>query len=110
MKVRISPEAQDDLQGIKNYIAMELDHPMAALDTVSRIVKAIRGLKDFPDSGAPLAAIVDIKTDYRFLLSDNYLVFYRHEGESVYVVRILYGRRDYVKILFGAPQKDDSNF
>ncbi|WP_371378589.1 type II toxin-antitoxin system RelE/ParE family toxin [Sporomusa aerivorans] len=110
MKVRISPEAQYDLQDIKNYIAMELDHPMAALDTVSKIIQAIRRLKDFPNSGAPLSALVDMKTDYRFLVSNSYLVFYRHEGENIYVVRILYGRRDYMKILFGAPQQDDPNF
>ncbi|BBB91821.1 MAG TPA: type II toxin-antitoxin system RelE/ParE family toxin [Methylomusa anaerophila] len=110
MKVCISPEAQNDLQGIKNYIAMELDHPMAALDTVSKIVEAVCRLKGFPDSGAPLSAILDMKTDYRFLVSDSYLVFYRHEGESIYVVRILYGRRDYMRILFGEQQKDEPNF
>lgn len=100
MKVYISPKAQNDLQNIKRYIAIELDNSPAALNTVSKIIKTIRRLQEFPDSGAPLAAIIDMKTDYRYLVSDSYLVFYRHENESIYVVRVLYGRRDYRKILF----------
>ncbi|EGO62342.1 type II toxin-antitoxin system RelE/ParE family toxin [Acetonema longum] len=110
MKVHISSEAQNDLQGIKNYIAMELDNPTAALNTISKIIKVIRGLTDFPDRGAPLSAIVEMKTDYRFLVSDSYLVFYRHDSGSIYIVRILYGRRDYMKILFGEPHKDGTDF
>ena len=38
-------------------------------------------------------------SDYRFLVTDNFLSFYRHEGDVVYDVRILYFKRDYLKIL-----------
>jgi hypothetical protein len=31
----------------------------------------------------------------------NYLVFYRHENDTAYVVGVVYGKRDYLKILFG---------
>lgn len=106
MKVHISPEAQNDMQDIKGYIERELDNPAAAVNVVSKIIKAIRRLMDFPDSGTPLSVVLDINTDYRFLVSDSYLVFYRRENESVYVVRVLYGRRDYRKILFSESQSD----
>jgi toxin ParE1/3/4 len=108
MKLRISSEALKDLQGIKEYIAVELDNPTAALNTVSRITKSIRNLSDFPACGAPLSSVVDMQTNYRFLVSGSYLVFYRQEGDSAYVVRVLYGRRDYMKILFGDPQEDEN--
>ena len=108
MKLHISPEAQSDLQGIKEYIAVELENPTAALNTVSRITRAIRNLSDFPASGAPLSSVVDMQTNYRFLVSGSYLVFYRQEGDSVYVVRVLYGRRDYMKILFGELREDEN--
>ncbi len=100
-KLHISPEAQQDLHKIKEYIATELENPAAATNTVSNITKAIRRLSDFPDMGALLSSIVDVKSSYRFLVNGNYLVFYRHEDGEVYIVCVLYGGRDYLKILLG---------
>ena len=99
--LHISPEASSDLVEIKEYITIELENPTAASNVISKIIKAIRGLEHFPDIGASLSSVIDIPTDYRFLITGNYLSFYRHEGDSVYVVRVLYGKRDYLKILFG---------
>ena len=59
-KLRISPEAQSDLRGIKEYISTDLASPDAAANTVFRIMKAIRRLRKFPDSGAPLSSVVSI--------------------------------------------------
>lgn len=100
MKLQISPEVRRDLLDIKDYIANDLENPAAAQNTVSKIMKSIRVLVGFPDSGAPLSSILDIQTNYRFLVSGNYLVFYRHEGDIVYIVRVLFAGRDYMKILF----------
>lgn len=50
--------------------------------------------------GAPLSSIVDIQTDYRFLVCANYLIFYRYENRIVFVSRVLYARRNYMRILF----------
>ena len=44
--------------------------------------------------------MTDIESDYRFLTSENYMVFYRVNGQDVYIDRVLYGRRDYLRILF----------
>lgn len=41
-----------------------------------------------------------IESDYRFLVSGNYLIFYRACGTEVYIDRVLYGRQDYLRILF----------
>ena len=100
-KLNISPQALNDLRDIKEYITRELENPDAAVNTVTKIIKTIRSLADFPNIGSPLSSIIDMRTDYRFLVSGNYIVLYRHENDNAYVVRILYGRRDYVKILFG---------
>jgi len=108
-QLHISPEVLSDLAKIKEYITTELENPTAALNVVSKITKAIRGLECFPDIGAPLASIVDIPTDYRFLVTGNYLSFYRHEGDAIHVVRVLYGKRDYLKVLLGElPEEADS--
>ena len=93
-KIKISPEARNDLVGIKNHITKELHSPHAAINLISKIMKKIRGLSEFNGLGAPLSSIVDIQTDYRFLICENYLIFYRCEDEFILVSRILYGRRD----------------
>ena len=103
-KLNLSPESQNDLHDIKDYITTELASPTAASNIVSNIMKAIRNLAVFPACGAPLSSIVDIETDYRFLVSGNYLAFYRYENDNVYVVRVLYGKRDYMRILFQETQ------
>jgi len=41
-----------------------------------------------------------VRTDFRYVVSGNYLVFYRADHEFVYIYRILYAGRDYLKVLF----------
>ena len=52
--LQISPEAKNDLHGIKEYITTDLDNPSAAINTVARITKSIRSLISFPDKGTPV--------------------------------------------------------
>jgi len=70
-------------------------------------MKKIRGLSEHPGIGAPLSSIVDIQTDYHFLVCANYLIFYRYENETVFVTRILHGRRDYMRILISNLPEDE---
>ncbi len=86
---------------IKKYITEELDSPAAAENTLKKILKNIRMLETQPFIGAPLSSIVNIDTHYRYLVCGSYLAFYYVEKDDVFIVRILYGRRDYIKILFG---------
>ena len=98
--LHLSYEAQKDLADIKAYIAEDLENPQAAIATVSKITKQIRTLCDHALIGTPLSAIADVDGDYRFLVSGNYMVFYRANGNDIYIDRVLYGRRDYLRILF----------
>lgn len=101
-KVLISPAANDDLAAIREYIANDLNSPKAASNTIAKIINSIKILADFPLSGAPLESTIDIPNDYRFVVSSNYISFYRCTEDTIYVDRVLYGGRDYVKILFGS--------
>ena len=105
--IQYTPEAECDLAGIKKYITIQLENPIAALNTVTKITKRIRRLEQFPEMGARLSSILNIATDYRFLVCSNYLVFYRIDGDNVNIIRILYGRRDYATILFGELPEDE---
>ena len=99
-KLYISPAAQKDLMEIKQYISEELDNPISALKIVSEITRRLRNLIVFPESGANLSSIIKIDTNYRFIVCDSYLAFYRFEDSAIYVDRVIYGKRDYIKILF----------
>ena len=106
-KLKISPEAKNDLAEIKDYISQELCNPQAAVNLASKITRKIRGLSEHPGISASLSSIMDIQTDYRFLVCTNYLILYRYEDEIVFVSRILYGKRDYMHILFGNLLEDE---
>lgn len=99
-KIYYSPEANRDLDEIWNYIVSELQSPSTAESMVNRIVNAIDQLTDFAEIGVPLSSIAEIESDYRVLVTGNYLTFYWTQGNEVYIDRILYGRRDYLRILF----------
>ena len=94
--LHLSDEAQADLAGIKSYI-------------VRNITKDIRRLREHSLIGASLSSIADVESDYRFLVTGSYLTFYRVLDNDVYVDRVLYGRRDYLRILFGDVQDDETN-
>ena len=85
---------------IWDYIAFELQNVSSAERVVGAIMDTVEQLEEFAESGALLSSIADVDSDYRFLVSGNYMVFYRVYESDVYVDRILYGRRDYLRILF----------
>ena len=85
---------------IWDYIVLELQSPSAAENTVNRILDAVDQLADFAEIGASLSSIAEVESDYRVLVTGSYLTFYRTQGNKVYIDRILYGRRDYLRILF----------
>ena len=99
-KTHYSPESRRDLDDIWDYIVLELQNRSAAERMIDRIMDAVDPLKKFAEMGTPLSSIADVGTDYRFLVSGNYMVFYHVQGSDVYIDRVLYGRRDYMSVLF----------
>ena len=100
MKIRVTPTALNDLKEIKAYIENDLSNPIAANNVIKRIIEDYSRLEITPHMGPSLSTKVPVDTDYRFIVSGNYLVFYKADDEYVSIYRILYGRRDYLKILF----------
>ena len=98
-KIHYSPESCRDLDDIWDYIVSELQNRSAAEHVINRIIDAVDQLKIFAEMGTPLSSIADVGTDYRFLISGNYMVFYRVRSSDVYIDRVLYGRSDYMSVL-----------
>lgn len=98
-EVRYSEIALADLDDIWEYIALKLLNPDAAANTVNGIMDAIDRLSEYPLSGTPLNALLDIESDYRFVIYRNYLAFYHLENDTVNIDRVLYEGRDCIKAL-----------
>lgn len=94
-----SPQAQLDLDEICDYFSNELNNPDKGNGIVADILTAAeripgRALR-YPPVG-PLPFTTDV---YRFATVGNYLFFFRVAGETVYVDRALYKRRDFISLL-----------
>ena len=96
----VSPAARRDLISIRDYISDELANPDAALRILKLLRASIESLRDMPERGKPLDAILSVHTDYRFMVCENYRIFYLCEGERVEVVRALHTLQDYMRTLF----------
>lgn len=107
-KILYSKESQRDLDEIWDYIASELQNPIAAERIVNSIMDTVDQLADFAEAGTPLTSVADVESDYRFLVTGNYLTFYRVYENEVFVDRVLYGRRDYLRVLFGDIISEDA--
>jgi plasmid stabilization system protein ParE len=103
----VSPLAKADMREIGDYISRELRNPDAALRMLGRLKKAMLPLHDFPEMGAPLLVSGKQSVPYRYLVCGQYLIFYHLEAERVLVDRVLFGRRDYMALLFGNQLEDE---
>lgn len=97
----VAPRALRDLDEIAEYIGETLLAPDAAQGLVLRIVEAIGGLSEFPLKGAKVKFEFVPDFEVRRLVVDEFLVFYRvnEVQRIVYILRIRYGRTDYIKHL-----------
>lgn len=98
--VIVSPAARRDLIGICDYVSIELDNPDAAQRILKLLRDSIESLQDMPERGKPLDAVLSVHTDFRFLVYENYRIFYLCEGDQVEIVRVLHTLQDYMKALF----------
>jgi len=94
--VRLLSIAEDDLAEIINYIAA--DRPSAAEALATRIEKNLNLLSKNPQLGRIPNEDELIHLGYRYLIVENYLIFYTIEEQTIYIHRILHGARDYLTL------------
>ena len=100
-KVRIIKSAQNEIREIYRYIANDLQNPTAARNRVILIDEKIQSLKENP---ARLPLVQDdylASKGFRIMIAKNHLIFFviREEIKTVSVMRVLYARRDWLRIL-----------
>ena len=81
--------ALNDLDAIADYIS--LDDPAAARNLVQRIFEHVDQLASHPDSGSKPPELKG--WSYRQIVEPPCRIFYRREGETVYILYLMRGER-----------------
>ena len=97
--IEYSKESKEDLIRIKQYIKYNLQEPETANKLISKIRKSVKTLKDNPKIYTIIDDDVIRKLKIRKFIVDNYIVFYRIKNDSVEIVRIMYGRKNWINLL-----------
>ncbi len=66
---------------------------------MAELKKSVLSLERFSGRGKPLDALVPVHTEYRYLICEDYCIFYLYSEDNVIVVRILHQRQDCLKAL-----------
>lgn len=96
-KVELLPAADSDLDDIFNFILM--DNPEAASEVLERIISSLKYLENFPFAGTKLTEKSLNHYEFRMIISEPYIAFYRVIEDTIFIYRILHGARDYIQIL-----------
>ncbi len=81
--------AISDLDAIADYIA--LDNPKAAAELVRRVFEHVEQLEAHPESGTRPRKLK--KSRYRQIVQPPCRVFYRYDGERVFVLYVMRSER-----------------
>jgi len=95
--IRLLQAAQDDFREIITYIA--LDNLSAAEAVADKIEKSLSNLSAYPLLGKIPNEEELADMGHRFLVVQNYLIFYTIEHNTLWVHRIIHGARDYLSLL-----------
>jgi toxin ParE1/3/4 len=95
--IRLLQAAEEDFKEIITYIA--LDNPSAAEAIAEKIEKSLSNLSTYPLIGKIPNEEELVTMGYRFLVVQNYLIFYTIEDHTIWVHRIIHGARDYLSLL-----------
>lgn len=97
--IEYSKEAKQDLIEIKQYIKYNLQEPETSQKLIYKIRKEINNLKHNPEIHVIIDDDLIQKIKIRKLIVDNYIIFYRIKNFSIEIVRVIYGRRNWINLL-----------
>lgn len=96
-KIKIFSNAKRDLKDIVNYL--NTLSPQAAIKYYDLIVENIGSLAEMPERCSFVRDVALKAKGYRYLLIENYLVFFVVKADTVQIRRIVYGKRNYEWLL-----------
>ena len=96
MKLRINTLVAKDLKSIKDFIAE--DNADKALETVQEIYRQFENIQQFHYIGADLSKRVSFKTDYKYVVWEDYVVLYKASKDAVEIYRVVNRYQDVTRI------------
>ena len=96
MILKINPLVVKDLKGIREYIAN--DNANKAIEMVENIYKVFESIQQFPAMGADLSKRVSFKTNYKYVVWENYIVLYKFGHDYVEIYRVVNRFQDITRI------------
>ena len=99
--VQVTKAADEDIDGIVDYIAVKLANPSAATAFVEKVQTCYNALKQTPMMFPKCLNPRLQRLGYRKALVSNYILIYKVETNTqrIYVLRVFYGGQDYVRKL-----------
>jgi len=94
--VRLLRVAEDDFNEMITYIAAE--NRAAAEMIATKIEKNLTRLSFYPCLGKIPKDEELSRLGYRFLVVENYLIFYTIEEQTILIHRIIHGARNYLNL------------
>lgn len=96
MKLQINPLVAKDLKSIKDFIAE--DNADKALETVQQIYRQFENIQQFPYIGADLSKRVSFKSDYKYVVWEDYVVLYKIGKKVVEIYRVINRYQDITRL------------
>lgn len=100
-EIIITPDAEEDLRQLRDYIAGTLEPPITARAFLHMMRGEIQTLKEMPERSRLVDQEPWHSRGVRKLFVKNFIVYYRvaEDASRVYVMNVIYGKRDQLKAL-----------
>lgn len=97
----LTRRAEEDLDEILSCLPVQPSAPKATADFLEKLQGAIREACAFPESSAPVGnAFLPNRTVRKKLVGSDMLYYFPdREDERIYILRVLYGRRNLDELL-----------
>lgn len=96
MKLRINPLVVSDLKEIRVFI--EEDNPEKAVEVIEEIYRKFENVQLFPEMGADLSKRVHFRTEYKYVVWNDYVIIYKVGKEFVEIYRVVNRYQDITRI------------
>lgn len=100
-RYRLTQNAERDIDEILSYLTGSLSNPQAAANFMEHLQQTIDEACHFPKSGTPVENEFLPSFSLRKKFIGHYVLYYLPENDekTLYIVRVLYGKRDPDEIL-----------
>lgn len=96
LKLRINPLVVSDLKVIRVFI--EEDNPEKAVEVIEEIYGKFENVQLFPEMGADLSKRIHFRTEYKYVVWNDYVIIYKVGKEFVEIYRVVNRYQDITRI------------